>query len=437
MTERQTYTGSKPITHPSPAAGAASTAAPAVGFVEPGHLFTHLAGFDAAGSAPSSRPASEGDRKAAGSAANDYDTIVIGAGQAGLSVGYYLARQGVRFLILDGDARVGDVWRKRWDSLRLFTARRWDGLAGMPFPGRRDVFPTKDEMGDYLESYAARFNLPVQTNARVTRVARRDGRYLVCANGREYTADHVVVAMSSYQRPRVPAFARELDPKIVQLHSSDYRNLSQLREGPTLIVGAGNSGTEIALEVSRQHPTWMAGRHPGHLPFRIDGFWGRLFCVRLVLRVLFHRVLTVKTPIGRLARPKMLQRGTPLIRVKPWQLVAAGIERVPRIAGVRAGLPLMDDGRVLSPANIVWCTGFDAGLSFIELPVFDDDGEPRHASGVVPGEPGLYFVGQHFLHSMSSGMIHGVGRDAERIAGVIAQRRTDVARSGAPRAAVA
>lgn len=342
-------------------------------------------------------------------------TIVIGGGQAGLSVGYWLARHDVPFLILDASARIGDAWRSRWDSLRLFTPARFDGLAGMPFPAHPEYFPTKDEMADYLEAYAARFELPVRSGVRVDRVTREGDRFVVRAGGLRFEADNVVVAMASYQEPRVPAFADELDPSIVQLHSADYRNPSQMRAGDVLLVGAGNSGSEIAMELARTHRVWMSGRDTGHIPFRIEGFLGRKLLGRLVLRVLFHRVLTVDTPIGRRARPKILVEGGPLVRVKPQDLEAAGVQRAPRTAGVRDGRPVLDDGRVLDVANVVWCTGFHPGFSWLDMPVHGPH-EPLHESGIVPSRPGLYFVGLHFQHSLSSTMIHGVERDAKRIA---------------------
>jgi putative flavoprotein involved in K+ transport len=230
-----------------------------------------------------------------------------------------------------------------------------------------------------------------------------------------YVADQVVVAMSSYQKPRVPEFASELRPGVVQLHSHDYKSPSQLQEGPVLLVGAGNSGAEIGIELARKgHETWMAGRDTGGIPFRIDGIWARLFLYRLVLRVIFHRVLTIRTPMGRKARPKMISQGGPLIRVKADTLANAGVTRTGRVVGVRDGLPLLDDGRTLDVANVVWSTGYHPAFGFIELPIFDDHGEPIHEGGVST-EPGLYFVGLHFLYSMSSTMVHGVGRDAERI----------------------
>jgi putative flavoprotein involved in K+ transport len=244
----------------------------------------------------------------------------------------------------------------------------------------------------------------------------------VDAGPHQFEAENVVVAMSSYQVPRVPAWATDLRADIRQLHSSEYRNLEQLNPGGVLLVGAGNSGAEIAMEVARHHPTWVAGRDTGHVPFRIDGLAARLFLIRFLFRVVFHRLLTVGTPMGRAARRRMFTQGGPLIRVKPRQLAAAGVQRVPKVVGVADGLPSLEDGRVLDVANVIWCTGFGHGLSWIDLPIFAPDGEPRHRSGVVTDEPGLYFVGLHFLHSFSSTMIHGIARDAKRIVDTIAAR---------------
>ncbi len=351
----------------------------------------------------------------------NYDTIVIGGGQAGLSTGYFLKQHERNFVILDANEQIGDSWRKRWDSLRLFTPAHYDGLVGMPFPAPTDTFPTKDEMADYLEAYASRFELPVRTGIKVDCLTKQGGRFVVTAGGQRFEADNVVVAMSNFQYPRVPPFAHDLGPSIVQLHSSEYRNLSQLREGGVLIVGAGNSGAEIALEVARTHPTWLSGRDTGHVPFRIEGAAARLFLTRLVLRGLFHRVLTVNTPMGRKLRPKVLSEGGPLIRVKPRDLSAAGVERVPRTADVRDGLPVLADGRVLDVANVIWCTGFHPGFSWIALPVLGEE-EPMHERGVVGSEPGLYFVGLTFLYAFSSTMIHGIERDAEHVVQTIVSR---------------
>ena len=351
-----------------------------------------------------------------------FETVVIGGGQTGLTVGYHLAQLGQPFVILDASERIGDSWRQRWDSLRLFTPACYDGLPGWPFPASAWSFPTKDEMADYLEAYVAQFDFPIRSGFRVDRLSRAGNRYILASQGRRVEADNVVVAMSSYQRPAVPEFAMELDPGILQLHSDEYRNPAQLRDGGVLVVGAGNSGADIALDVAGEHPTWMSGRSVGHVPVRIEGTAARLLLVRLVLRVLFHRVLTVEHCIGRQVQSRVLSRGGPLIRVKPRDICAAGIDRVPRVVGVLEGMPLLADQRLLKVANVVWCTGFRPDFSWIDLPDFGAQ-EPWRHRGIVPSQPGLYFVGLLFLYAMSSSMIHGVGRDAERVATLIASRQ--------------
>jgi putative flavoprotein involved in K+ transport len=348
--------------------------------------------------------------------AGHFDIVVVGGGQAGLSVGYHLARHGLDFVILEAGGRIGDAWRNRWDSLRLFTPARFDGLDGMAFPAPADEFPTKDEMANYLEAYASRFSLPVRLNAKVDSLTREGGRFVLSVGNQRFTADQVIVAAASYQEPKIPEFAAQIDPAIRQLHSTDYRNPSQLREGDVLLVGAGNSGAEIAMDIAADHKVLLSGRKVGHIPFRISGFLGRKLLVKFVLRGLFHRVLTVRTPIGRKARPYVISHGGPLIRQRPRELEKAGVERVPRVTGVKDGLPRLQDGRIVEVANIIWCTGFHPALSWIKLPVLGEDGRPRHDCGIAADQPGLYFVGLNFLYSLSSTMIHGVGRDAQRIA---------------------
>jgi putative flavoprotein involved in K+ transport len=248
---------------------------------------------------------------------------------------------------------------------------------------------------------------------------------MVEAGERRFEAENVVVAMATHQVPRVPWFGHELDPGILQLHSGDYQNPSQLQHGGVLVVGVGNSGAEIALEVVKEHPTWLAGKEDGRVPFRIERAPARFVFLPLMFRFIGHRVLTVRTPIGRKLRPKLLSHGAPLIRVKPEDIAGAGIERVSRVVGVRDGLPILEDGRVLEVENVIWCTGFRPDFSWIDLPVFGDEEEakePTHERGIVPSEPGLYFVGLFFLYAMSSGFLPGVGRDAQHVVKNIASR---------------
>ena len=351
-----------------------------------------------------------------------FHTVVIGGGQAGLAVGYYLSRRGIPFVILDANERIGDSWRRRWDSLRLFTRARFDALPGMHFPAPPGSFPSKDEMADYLETYAAHFRLPVYTSTRVDRLWKRDGRYVIDTGALRIEADNVVVAMSSFQQPAIPSFAPDLAPQIRQIASSEYRNPSQLQPGAVLVVGASNSGAEIALDVARAggRDVWLSGRHPGHLPFDIDGAAARYLWSPLLFRFVFHRILTVDTPIGRKVRPKVLGKGSPLIRSKPRDLDAAGIMRVPRMVGVEGGRPLLEDRALLNVTNVVWSAGFTPGFSWIDLPVFSDDGQLVHRGGFTETEPRVFFVGLNFLYSLSSTMIQGVGRDAKRIVDAIA-----------------
>jgi len=356
------------------------------------------------------------------------DVVVIGAGQCGLSVGYHLARKGVKFVILEARERVGDIWRSRWDSLRLFTPARFDGLVGMPFPAARYSFPTKDEMADYLEAYARKFSLPVRTGVKVDEVTRLDGRYVVTAGRTRYIASHVVAAASSYQKPKIPDFAASLDPSIRQLHSVAYKNPEQLKAGSVLLVGASNSGAEIAMDLARTHQVWLAGRHPGNIPVAYNGYFAMRVVLPVVFRFVFHRLLTVDTPLGRKVKPGQLAHGLPLIRVKPQDLDAAGIRRVARVTGTRGGKPLLDDSELLDVSNIIWCTGFRAGLDWIKLPIFDDTGRVKQYRGAVEGEPGLYVCGLHFQHSTSSTMIHGAARDAGYVADKIGERLRAAAR---------
>jgi putative flavoprotein involved in K+ transport len=353
-------------------------------------------------------------------AAERFETVIVGGGQAGLAVGYHLARRGRPFVVLDAGRRVGDAWRTRWESLRLFTPARYDGLPGMPFPAPAWSYPSKDQVADYLEAYAARFELPVRSGVRVDRLSTDGVRYLLAAGDRRFQADHVVVASGAYQRPRIPGFGAELDPGILQLDPYRYRNPSQLREGGVLVVGAGNSGAEIAHEVARTHPTWLSGPDTGHLPVRTGSGLDRLLTPPFWWFV--SRVLTVQTPVGRAIRPKALVTAAPLERVRPKELAAAGVQRVPRTVGVRDGLPLLEDGRVMEVTNVLWCTGFRPDFTWVDLPVFDPGGLPRHHRGVVGSQPGLYFLGLWFLSGFTSSLLGGVGRDAEHIAEQIAAR---------------
>jgi len=355
-----------------------------------------------------------------------YETMIVGGGQAGLSVGYHLKRRGRSLVILDACERVGDAWRKRWDSLRLYSPAFRDGLPGMPFPAARTAYPTKDEMGDYLEAYATRFELPVRTATRVTVLTRENGHYVATTPGGRYEADNVVVAAGVFSRPYTPEFANELDPGITQLHSNDYRNLSQLQEGPVLVVGASHSGSDIAHEAASTHDVILSGKDTGQLPVPLETRRGRIG-FRVLYRVGTH-VLTVDTPIGRKMRPHIRHGGGPLLRYRRKDLKAAGVERVfARTVGVDRGLPVLDDGRTVDVRNVVWCTGFRPDFSWLDFPFeLGEDGYPVQYRGAAASPRGLYFAGLPFLHSFASMLIAGTARDAERIARHIVESRTQL-----------
>ena len=351
-----------------------------------------------------------------------YDTVVIGAGQAGLAVGHHLAARDVDFVILSDERRIGDNWRKRWDSLRLFTPARYSGLPGMPFPATPNYLADKDEVGDYLERYAERFDLPVRLNSPVQSVTSDGDQFTIVIAGSEtrLEASNVVVATGAFQRPYIPTVASRLTSSIVQLHSSSYRNPLALPDGPVLVVGAGNSGAQIALELAGQRKVWLAGRNTGHLPRRILGRDVFDWIWPVLTRA------TVDTRFGRRLRRKAKSGGDALIGIPEREMVGAGVCRVGRLEAERGGLPVCD-GKVLEPRVIVWCTGFAPDYRWIDLPVFDDAGYPRHDRGVVPAAPGLFFLGLRFQRSMSSSLIGGVGADAAYIADQVAQRSEVVA----------
>ena len=362
-----------------------------------------------------------------------FDTVIVGGGQAGLAAGYHLKRSDRSFVILDASARIGDAWRSRWDSLRLYSPASHDGLPGLRFPAKRTSYPTTHEMADYLESYAAHFELPVRSGAAVDALTKDGERYVLRVGDRRLVADNVVVATGVMQKPYVPDFAPELDPRVRQLHSNEYRNLSQLQDGPVLVVGASHSGSDIAYEAAPEHHTILSGVDTGQIPARVDTRRGRMG-----FRLLFFagsHILTMDTPMGRKMRPHIRTGGAPLLRYRKKELLAAGVERTTaRTVGVRDGMPVLDDGRVVDVRNVVWCTGFRPDFSWIDVPfATGDDGYPVQYRGVVDSAPGLYFLGLLFLHSFASMLVGGTGRDAERLVRhIVSRRQPSPAGDGAP-----
>ncbi|HEX5086707.1 MAG TPA: NAD(P)-binding domain-containing protein [Nocardioides sp.] len=360
------------------------------------------------------------------------ETLIIGAGQAGLATGYHLQRLGRPFLVVDAMERVGDNWRRQWDTLRLFTPAKYDSLPGLPFPAPKWHYPGKDEAAAYLERYALHFDLPIRMSTRVHRLAPRSGGGYVADLGTDrITCDNVVVATGSFGRtPRIPEAARELDPSIRQLHSSEYRRTDQLQPGPVLVVGASHSGMDVAFDVAEEHPTILCGRDCGQFPGDIDSPVAHV--VWPVLAFVFRHVVTRRNPLGRHAMDEVRTHGGPAIRVKAKDLEVRGVRRITaRVGGVSDGRPLLDDGTVADVTNVIWCTGFRQAFDWIDLPVFGDDGWPVELRGVVAGAPGLYFCGLSFQFAFSSMMWLGAGRDAAHVAGRIAEGAADLHRQAA------
>jgi len=348
------------------------------------------------------------------------DTIIIGGGQAGLTLAHHLKKQQRNFLILDANPRTGDAWRQRWDSLRLFTPAKYDGLPGEPFPADALSFPTKDEVAGYLEGYAERNALPVRHSTRVERLWREGGHFVAASSdGRRWEARNAVVATGVSQAPRIPGFAAELAPSTTQLHSAEYRNPGQLQDGPVLVVGLGNSGAEIALEASRTHPTTVAGKPGGELPVKHGRTAARF--VLPVVRFLGLHVLNLGTPVGRKAAPAFKAHAAPLIRTKTKDLAAAGVSLAPRVTGVEGGKPVLADGTLVDANNVIWCTGFREDFSWIDPELLDGGALPPQHRGVALDSPGLFFLGQEFLYAAASATLPGAGRDARYLAGKIPQ----------------
>lgn len=360
-----------------------------------------------------------------GTSVETVDTLVIGGGQAGLSTGYALKQRGIEFVIVDANECVGDAWRNRWDSLRLFTQVRMNGLPGMPFPAPGNAFIGKDQIADYLEDYAEKMEIPVRSGVRVERLSKEGDLFTATTSEGTITARNVIVAMADNQDPKVPDFASDLDANIVQLHSSEYKNPSQLKDGPTLVVGLGNSGADIAYELASSRKTILAGKETSAIPFKLESWFGRHIGTRLVKFVMIN-VLNTSTPIGRKVRPKMLPKAAPLVRIRPKELAQAGVERVSRITAVEERKPMTADNESIDVQNVVWCTGFKPGFEWIDLPIFDEAGRPRHHRGIADDVPGLYFLGHFFLHAVWSETIPGVQPDVRHVAKHLARRRAKI-----------
>jgi putative flavoprotein involved in K+ transport len=331
---------------------------------------------------------------------------VIGAGQAGLAIGYFLRRQGLRFVILDRADSIGSAWRERWESLTLFTPRRYNSLPGMAFAGDPDGYPNRDEVIAYLERYAETFDLPIRLNSPARRLTAENGRFLLEVDGETIEAGQVVVATGPFQTPYVPAVAERLAPDVVQSHAVGYQNPSDVKEGRVLVAGGGNTGFQIAKELSATHSVCLSlGSRQMPLPQRLLGrdlFWW-LTKTRL-LRT------TVESRLGR----RMKERDT-LIGSSPRQMRRYGVELKPRVVDASGRTVRFEGGSELEVDAVIWATGYRPDYSWIDLPIFDPDGRMRHRRGVTD-VPGLYFLGLTWQHTRGSALLGWVRDDAEFIA---------------------
>jgi putative flavoprotein involved in K+ transport len=351
----------------------------------------------------------------------DLDTVIVGGGQAGLALGYHLRRAGVPFAILDADARVGEAWRQRWDSLTLFTPRRFSALPGLSFPGDPDGHPGKDEVADYLARYAAHFHLPVRLGCRVTSVRPGTaGGFTVDTSTGPLHARRVVVAAGAFHNPRIPDVARKLAPRVAQLHSSRYRNPAQLPGRDVLVAGGGNTGVQIATELAeRGRRVVLAAPTIGPvLPQRWLGrdiFWwfSRLGSMRLSRDSRLGRRIAAQNPVIGTDVAGLLRR----------------VNRVGRVIDADGDEVLLADGGRRRVDAVVWATGFRPHYPWLEVPVLDPSGAPVHHQGVTDW-PGLYFLGLPWQRARGSAVLGWVGRDAEVLAARLAEDRRLVAPTG-------
>jgi putative flavoprotein involved in K+ transport len=346
-------------------------------------------------------------------ARGDVEVAVIGAGQAGLAMGYLLRRQGRRFVIFERAESIGSAWRERWESLTLFTPRRYSALPGLPFPGEPDGYPTRDEVTAYLESYAETFELPIELNTEVTILEDGDDeRFRLEADGRTMVADQVVVATGPFQMPYVPKLAEKLADGVFQTHAVGYRRPDDVPEGVVLVVGGGNTGFQIAKELSSTHEVVLSvGSRQKPLPQRVLG--RDLFWWLTKTRILDK---TVDSRLGR----KLRTRDT-LIGSSPRQLRKRyGVDLKARVVDVDGRTARFEDGSELEVDAVIWATGYRADYSWIKLPISDEDGRLRHRRGVTD-VPGLVFLGLTWQHTRGSALIGWVKDDAEYIAERIAE----------------
>jgi len=348
----------------------------------------------------------------AGAAGSPLDVLVIGGGQAGLAMGYHLAQSGQSFQIADAGAEIGQTWQSRWDSLQLFTSGRYDNMPGLPFPAAPDAYPGRDDVVNYLQAYAAKYKLPVRLNTNVTSLTTSGGGYVAKAGGEVLEARQVVVATGPFQVPFIPPIADGLDPGVHQVHSSGYRHPQTVPPGRVLVVGAANSGCQIAQELSATHRVELsAGHRIPAIPQRPLGrdIWTWATGLRL------DRV-TADSRLGR-----RLAGRDQVIGPGPRRLARHHGIRLRAQAGSAAGRTVtFADGSAAEFDAVVWATGFRTDHSWIDIPdAKDQRGHIRHTRGVT-SSPGLCMLGLTWQHTRGSALLGWVGNDAAFLAGQIA-----------------
>jgi putative flavoprotein involved in K+ transport len=344
-----------------------------------------------------------------------YDVIIIGAGQAGLSMGYCLKRSNLSFIILDKSAAPGEIWRNRYDSLTLFTPRSYSSLPGLVLSGSENIYPTKDEIADYLGVYAQTFSLPIQYHTNVQQLTQTQGRFQLITDQGDYYSQNVVVATGPFQHPFVPAFTKSISETVYQLHSSEYKNPSQLKKGSVLVVGGGNSGAQIAVELSKERKTYLSvGHKMKFLPQDIGKksiFWfiDKAGLFRASVNSMVGRFLkNQQDPIFGLELKHLLKNKT--------------VELKSKTISVEKDTFTFEDGSRIKVDNVIWSTGFTSDYSWIDISsVLGEKGLPIHERGITSVK-GLFFLGLPWQHNRSSALIKGVGADAEYLLQHICER---------------
>lgn len=334
-----------------------------------------------------------------------YDVVVIGGGQAGLSMGYYLKQTPLSFIILDNHAFVGEVWRKRYESLVLFTPRSYSSLPGLVLEGDPTGFPTKDEIANYLELYAQTFELPIHFNCHVQKVQKENNIFTISTNNTVTKAKNVVIATGPFHTPNIPSLAKELPKHVVQLHSSEYKHPAQLNDGSVLVVGGGNSGAQIAVELSEHNETYLSVGHKiQFLPLTIAG--------RSIFKW-FDRLGILQANRNSFIGKKVQRRPDPIFGFElKEKIINNEVKIKSRTWSVHQEEIQFDDQSTIRVNNVIWATGFKQDYSWIDVPqLFNSNGIVKHNRGVSE-IGGLYFLGMPWQHRRGSALLLGVGEDA-------------------------